>query len=524
VTQTGRFRDVLLGVWREACRHIEISGSLGSMARMLAHAMPLAVLAVREFDVARGWLHTVAAAPPVASDSAAVRAVPTAVELKRWLAWCRLGEVGHRPGRVTRPPGWAAMIPGPADRSALIGPLTGGEGPMGVAVVIAPPGVSFEPSHVQMLRALLEPLATALENDRRVRELKAMRETAEADRQSLLVRLGRRTPGDTIVGGGTGLRLVMERVGEVARTDVPVLILGEPGSGKEVIARAVHAASARASGPFIRVNCGAIPPAQVEVHLFGATLDAGSGAEEHHGWLHRATGGTVFLDEIGALPWAVQERLLHVLAQGQADPRAAAGATTIDVRVVAASDQDLASLVREGRFRQDLWYRLAAFPILLPPLRERQEDIPALARHFAQRAALRFGLPLRMPSADDLTLLMGYSWPGNARELGAVIDRAALLSRGERLEIARALGGAAEAPGATAPAGRAASLGPLASLDEAMRHHIEAALALTEGRIEGPQGAARLLKINPHTLRARMRKLRIDWGHFRSLRDPAEPR
>jgi DNA-binding NtrC family response regulator len=303
-----------------------------------------------------------------------------------------------------------------------------------------------------------------------------------------------------------------------------VLILGEPGSGKEVIARAVHAASARASGPFIRVNCGAIPPAQVEVHLFGATLDAGSSAEEHHGWLHRATGGTVFLDEIGALPWAVQERLLHVLAQGQADPRAAAGATTIDVRVVAASDQDLASLVREGRFRQDLWYRLAAFPILLPPLRERQEDIPALARHFAQRAALRFGLPLRMPSADDLTLLMGYSWPGNARELGAVIDRAALLSRGERLEIARALGGAAESPGGTAPAGRAVSLGPLASLDEAIRHHIEAALALTEGRIEGPQGAARLLKINPHTLRARMRKLRIDWGHFRSLRDPAEPR
>ncbi len=523
MTQTGRFRDVLLGVWREACRHIEISGSLGSMARMLAHSMPLAVLAVREFDVARGWLHTVAAAPPAAPDSAAVRAVPTAVELKRWLAWCRLGEVGHRPGRMAHPAAWAAMIPGPADRSALIGPLTSGEGPMGVAVVIAPPGVAFEPSHAQMLRALLEPLATALENDRRVRELKALREAAEADRQSLLVRLGRRTPGDTIVGTGTGLRLVMGRVAEVARTDVPVLILGEPGSGKEVIARAVHAASARAAGPFIRVNCGAIPPAQVEVHLFGPVLGAGHDVEEHHGWLHRATGGTVFLDEIGELPGAVQERLLRVLAEKPADSRAAA-ATTIDVRVVAASDQDLASLVREGRFRQDLWYRLAAFPILLPPLRERQEDIPALARHFAQRAALRFGLPLRMPSADDLTLLMGYSWPGNARELGAVIDRAALLSRGERLEIARALGGAAEAPGATALAGRAASLGPLASLDEAIRHHIEAALALTEGRIEGPQGAARLLKINPHTLRARMRKLRIDWGHFRSLRDPAAPR
>jgi DNA-binding NtrC family response regulator len=513
------FRDVVLNVWREACRHIELTESLGSMARLLGQHMPLAALVVRELDGRRMSLHTVAVAPATPLVSAAGRSLASAVDYKRWLAWCRRGDVGHRRAGTLRRAEWASMIPGADERDALIGPLTNREGPLGVVVLIARRALPFTGDHAEMVRALLEPLATALENDRRVRELKGLGEAAAADRQTLPAQ-GRRAPGgDTIVGADTGLRLVMERVTEAARARTPVLILGEQGSGKEVVARAIHAASSRAAGPFIRVNCGAIPLERVEAELFGG--DGGSTRDGPHGWVQRASGGTLFLDEIAALPLAAQGRLVEVLSTAPGDHTGADDSAQTDVRLVGATDQDLASLVRDGRFRQDLWYRLATFPMLLPPLRERTEDIPALARHLAQRAALRFGLPQRALSAEDLTLLMAYSWPGNVRELAAVIDRAVLLGRGDRLEVGAALGpvarGGEGSRGADRPAAAAAP-GRLASLDEAMRQHIEAALALTEGRIEGEHGAARLLKINPHTLRSRMRKLGIEWTAFKSDR------
>jgi DNA-binding NtrC family response regulator len=390
-------------------------------------------------------------------------------------------------------PGAAARSPSPGSRRARP-PAAGGAAVHG-----------FDATHVEMFRALLDPFASALDNDRRLRELKALREAAEADRQSLLVRLGRRSASDTVVGADTGLRLVMGRVTEAAAADAAVLILGEPGSGKEVVARAIHLASRRASGPFIRVNCGALAGGRAEAELFGE-------ADSHHGWVNRAAGGTLFLDEVGELSPGAQERLLHAVADGRDEPGGAPG----EVRLIAATFQDLAGLVREGRFRQDLWYRLAAFPILLPPLRERPGDIPALARHFAQRAAIRFGLPSRMPSPEDLTLLMAYPWPGNVRELAAVVDRAALLGRGDRLEIGAALGPAGPAAEESArSAASAAPKGSMMSLDEAMRQHVEAVLAVTEGRIEGPHGAAAILRINPHTLRARMRKLGVAWDRFR---------
>jgi transcriptional regulator with GAF, ATPase, and Fis domain len=313
----------------------------------------------------------------------------------------------------------------------------------------------------------------------------------------------------------------MERVRLVARSDVPVLVLGETGSGKEVIARAIHTRSGRESGPFLRVNCGAIPPELIDSELFGHERGSFTGAVAmRKGWFERADGGTLFLDEVGELPLAAQVRLLRILQDGTFERVGGQHQLMADVRVVAATNQDLQKMVAEGRFREDLWYRLAVFPIHLPSLRDRPEDMPALATHFALRAAKRFGLPILVPSPDDVNLLLAYDWPGNIRELAAVIDRAAILGNGKRLEIGRALGGV-DGPRRRLPDRECVrpvlTTGEpsFPSLDEVVRDHICAVLEATAGRIEGPRGAAIILRINPHTLRARMRKLRIDWTEFR---------
>jgi hydrogenase-4 transcriptional activator len=405
----------------------------------------------------------------------------------------------------------------------LIGPLASDHGTYGL-VLLAATGQCCTPLHERILQELLEPLAVALENDRRLRELTALREAAEADKQSLLRRLGRTELADTIVGATGRLRPVMERVELVSHSDVPVLLLGETGSGKEVIARAIHARSARAAGPFIRVNCGAIPPDLIDSELFGHEKGSFTGAiGTRRGWFERADGGSLFLDEIGELPLAAQVRLLRVVQEGVFERVGGEHTVTVDVRIVAATHQDLATMVQEGSFREDLWYRLAVFPIMLPPLREHPADIAALAEHFAHRAAVRFGFTLQLPSPQDLTLLTNYAWPGNIRELAAVIDRAAILGAGKSLEIAKALGVMTHGRLTPQTTGRvpAAPL-PVAAtpmpLEAAMKQHIEAALAMTCGRVEGPYGAARLLDINPHTLRGKMRKLEIDWRKFRTGR------
>jgi transcriptional regulator with GAF, ATPase, and Fis domain len=217
-------------------------------------------------------------------------------------------------------------------------------------------------------------------------------------------------------------------------------------------------------------------------------------------------------------------RLLRVLQDGSFERVGGEQAVHVDVRVIAATHRDLHAMVEERRFREDLWYRLAVFPIVIPPLRDRPEDLPALATHFALRACERFGTRPLAPSERDLELLAGYAWPGNVRELAAVMDRAVILGGGERLAVSLALGsGAPVARGASEarPLGQmrrapdSDRAAPILPLDQAMARHIESALAHCRGRIEGPQGVARLLAINPHTLRARMRKLGIAWGRFR---------
>jgi transcriptional regulator with GAF, ATPase, and Fis domain len=326
-------------------------------------------------------------------------------------------------------------------------------------------------------------------------------------------RLKRAGLNDAIVGAEDGLREVMAAVRQVARADVPVLVLGETGAGKEVVARAVHTHSRRANGSFLRVNCGAIPPELIDSELFGHERGSFTGAlGTRKGWFERADGGTLFLDEIGELPLAAQVRLLRVLQDGSFQRVGGERTLTVDVRLVAATNRDLRQAVRDGGFREDLWFRIAVFPIPLPPLRERLQDMPALAAHFSLRAAERLGLPPRMPDAADLAALAAYPWPGNVRELASVIERAAILGDGRRLEVARALG---VSPPLAALASPQRSNQPLSSLEDVIRQHIEVALSQCHGRVEGPFGAALLLNLNPHTLRSKMRKLGVSGQLYR---------
>ncbi|MFM8634019.1 MAG: sigma 54-interacting transcriptional regulator, partial [Planctomycetia bacterium] len=246
----------------------------------------------------------------------------------------------------------------------------------------------------------------------------------------------------------------------------------------------------------------------------------------------RADRGTLFLDEIGELPLPAQVRLLRVLQDHQIERVGGKAPLHVDVRIVAATHRDLSAMVKDRTFREDLWYRINVFPILLPTLRERLEDVPALVRHFVERAATRFGLPAVKPTEADLRLLADYHWPGNIRELGAVIDRAVILGGGRTLDVVTALGLGRQPPPPPATeatmyevipetvplettTSRPHGTGEIVPLAAAMKQHIERALASTRGRIEGRRGAAALLQINPHTLRARMRKLGIDPDPFR---------
>ena len=336
----------------------------------------------------------------------------------------------------------------------------------------------------------------------------------------LLINGDTRSGEERLIGGDTGLAAVMARARIVSRSSAPVLLFGETGTGKEIVARAIHEHSPFRHGPFRRVNCGAIPAELIDSELFGHEQGAFTGATgRRKGWFEQADGGTLFLDEVGELALAAQVRLLRVVQEGELVRVGGERPIKVNVRIVAATHRDLPNMVEQQTFRQDLYYRLAVFPIVIPPLRDRPSDVRAFAEYFAGRAANRFGLREVPVSDDDVRLLADYQWPGNVREMAAVMDRAVLIGQGRTLNVASALGQDAGASQAS-PAARVADGAPasIAPLDDVIRRHIEAALEATGGRIEGSHGAAHLLKINPYTLRARMRKLKIDWRGFRASR------
>lgn len=414
------------------------------------------------------------------------------------------------------------MIPSDFQYNA-IGVLCGGVSSVrGVLVVYAKRPQLLRSEARTVLAKLAGPLSMVFRNHERIHSLSALKEAAETDRDQLLIRYGRAEIGDVVIGAQKGLKNVMDRVHIVANSDLPVLIFGETGSGKEVIARAIHQQSKRNGLPFIRVNCGAIPPDLIDSELFGHERGSFTGAiDSRQGWFERADRGTLFLDEIGELPLAAQVRLLRVLQDGSFERIGGTSQRTCDVRIIAATHRNLVEMISKGMFREDLWYRLSAFPLYLPALRDRKEDIPELANHFITKAAQRFGLPVCRATQQDINLLLQYSWPGNVRELSTVIDRATILGKGKELKIESALGTFDHA------SSNGLSLqdkqrtiqtdSENQTLDQMIIAHIRSVLEKTNGIVDGGQGAASILGLNPNTLRSKMRKYGIRTHPFKKV-------
>jgi formate hydrogenlyase transcriptional activator len=304
---------------------------------------------------------------------------------------------------------------------------------------------------------------------------------------------------DNIIGQSDGLKYVLYRAQQVAPAGTTILILGETGTGKELIAAAIHNMSPRKERPLITVNCAALPGNLIESELFGREKGAFTGADARRiGRFEIANGSTLCLDEIGELPLELQAKLLRVIQHGEFERLGSSNTIKVDVRIVATTNRDLEEEIRKGRFRQDLYYRLNVFPITVPPLRQRKEDIPMMVQAFVERYSKKLGKSITTISKETMKVLQDYPWPGNVRELESIIERAAILCPGPILQLADKLE-------ITAPAVSSA----LRTLEETERNQVIKILSETKWRIEGKDGAAAILSIHPSTLRARMHKLGI---------------
>ena len=370
-------------------------------------------------------------------------------------------------------------------------------------------GRKYSEADAQTFALLNEPFAIAFSNYLRYREVLRLTDLLEDDKRYLQSELRERT-GDEIIGANFGLKRIMEMVRQVAPLASPVLLLGETGTGKEMIASAIHNLSPRREGPFIKVNCGAIPETLIDSELFGHEKGSFTGAiAQKRGRFERAHNGTIFLDEIGELPPDAQVRLLRVLQEKEIERVGGTDPIRVDIRIIAATHRNLETMLIDGEFREDLFFRLNVFPILIPPLRDRVIDIPALVRHFLQKSTREMGLP-HIPSLapDAIDRLMRYSWPGNVRELQNVVERAIILRSGQPLSFDD-LG---EAALKKLSVKSRIDEEDVLSLDQLVERRIRRALEMADGQVGGEKGAASLLQINPSTLRKKMRKLQIPFG------------
>lgn len=371
----------------------------------------------------------------------------------------------------------------------------------------------YTSTHLRLVSLLHEPFAIALSNILQHQEILRLKDILADDNRFLHQQIHQMT-GDTIIGADFGLKGVMEMVRQVAPLNSPVLLMGETGAGKEVIANAIHFASQRKNNPYVTVNCGAIPENLIDSELFGHEKGAFTGAiSRKRGRFERAHTGTIFLDEIGELPLAAQVRLLRVLQQHQIERVGGTESIPVDVRLISATHQNLPEMVRQGTFREDLWFRLNVFPIMIPPLRQRVEDIPALVNHFVEKKSRELKISRRpLLAREALEQLQKYHWPGNVRELENLVERALILNQ---------ITGSSDLlrfePLAATPAFQKNEAGGrpdpvIRPLEDMIASYIQKTLEHTGGKVEGVGGAAKLLGLHPSTLRGRMKKLGIPYG------------
>jgi len=361
----------------------------------------------------------------------------------------------------------------------------------------------FDPAEFELLGVFADQAGMAIKSAHLFAQLERYKERLQVENAYLQEEIRSEHGFEEIVGQSTRLRSVLRRVKQVAGVDSTVLLTGETGTGKELIARAIHALSPRKDRPMIKVNCGAIPQGTVESELFGHEKGAFTGALQRRiGRFELADRGTLFMDEVGELPLDTQVKLLRVLQEQEFERLGGGRAMKVDVRLVAATNRDLEVEVADARFRADLYYRLNVFPIRVPPLRERPEDIPLLVRHFLAHLQRKLAKPLRGVTPAGMQQLMEYAWPGNIRELQNVIERACVLASGPIINVTAALGGVDRAVPDAIPVVDERIL----TLDEHERREIRRALDEARGKIHGPGGAAALLGLNASTLRSRMEK------------------
>ena len=387
---------------------------------------------------------------------------------------------------------------------------------LGALVIVALGVEQYTEEHAKLLSSIMEPLAVSMSNALEHRKVQKLKELL-ADDNRYLHRELHRISGDEIIGVEFGLKHVMEMVRLVAPRSSPVLLMGETGVGKDVIANAIHFSSPRSTNPFVTVNSGAIPDSLLDSELFGHEKGAFTGAvSQRRGRFERAHQGTIFLDEIGELPPQAQIRLLRVLQHREIERVGSTKSIPVDVRVIAATHRNLEEMIASGQFREDLWFRLNVFPITIPPLRARAEDIPALVHHFIEIKSRQLRLPTGIkPSRAELDRLGAYHWPGNIRELENVVERALILYKGGPLNFNLHAVERRESKPLISTQRTAALPSQSAKLDDVITRHIQNVLQMTEGKVQGKAGAAEMLGINPSTLRNKMKKLGIPYGRRR---------